>query len=87
MKSMNRYAPQTMKSRRDGYKWSHSEVLALQREFHLLKLSINVIAKKHERSNLSITFKLEEIKKDLIIEETLEKYAHTVFKGKEIVLL
>lgn len=45
-------------SKRHNKKWSINEVLALQREYELLELSVTEIATKHERSNKSILFKL-----------------------------
>jgi hypothetical protein len=44
--------------RRHNKKWGVNEVLALQREYELLELSVKEIAIKHERSNKSILFKL-----------------------------
>ena len=45
--------------KRHNKKWSVNEVLALQREYELLEWDIIKIAKKHERSNRSVLFKLE----------------------------
>jgi hypothetical protein len=45
-------------SKRHNKKWGVNEVLALQREYELLELSVKEIAIKHERSNKSILFKL-----------------------------
>jgi predicted nucleic acid-binding Zn-ribbon protein len=44
---------------RSGNKWRVNELLALQREYELLELSIQEIAAKHERSVKSILFKLD----------------------------
>lgn len=43
---------------RHGKKWTIPEVLSLQRDYELLNLSIEEIAKKHQRSENSILFKL-----------------------------
>ena len=45
-------------SKRHNTKWGVNEVLALQREYELLELSVTEIATKHKRSNKSILFKL-----------------------------
>jgi hypothetical protein len=45
--------------RRSGFKWTINEVLALQREYELLSLSISDIAERHERSFFSILNKLK----------------------------
>ena len=45
-------------SKRHNKKWGVNEVLALQREYELLELSVTEIATKHKRSNKSILFKL-----------------------------
>lgn len=44
---------------RVGNKWSVNEILALQREFELLKMSIEDIATKHQRTVKSITYKID----------------------------
>ena len=36
--------------RRNGNKWNVNEILDLQREYELLEMDIQEIAKKHERS-------------------------------------
>jgi hypothetical protein len=46
-------------SKRHGKRWSINEVLALEREYELLNLSIKDISKKHQRSVDSIMFKLQ----------------------------
>jgi hypothetical protein len=43
---------------RFGNKWSVNETLTLQREFELLKMSIDDIATKHQRTVKSITYKI-----------------------------
>jgi len=43
---------------RSGNKWRVNELLALQREYELLEMSIQEIAAKHERSVNAILFKL-----------------------------
>ena len=45
---------------RSGFRWSVNEVLALQREFELLGLTIDEIAQKHNRTTNSIIFKLDQ---------------------------
>jgi hypothetical protein len=44
--------------KRSGKRWTTSEILNLQREYELLNLSVQEIAKKHQRSVDSILFKL-----------------------------
>jgi hypothetical protein len=44
---------------RSGNKWRVNELLALQREYQLLELSIQEIASKHGRSVKAILFKLD----------------------------
>jgi hypothetical protein len=44
---------------RNGNKWTINEILSLQREYELLKWSIQQIASKHQRSINSILYKLE----------------------------
>jgi hypothetical protein len=44
---------------RSGNKWHVTELLALQREYELLELSIQEIASKHGRSVKAILFKLD----------------------------
>ena len=45
--------------KRNGKRWSVNEVLSLQREYELLGFSVQQIAKKHQRSENAILFKLE----------------------------
>lgn len=45
--------------RRSGFKWTINELLSLQREYELLKWSVQQIAEKHERSDEAILFRLE----------------------------
>jgi hypothetical protein len=45
---------------RNGFKWNVNELLSLQREFELLKLSIDEIAQKHNRTPNAIMFKLDQ---------------------------
>jgi hypothetical protein len=45
---------------RFGKRWTINECLQLQREFELLQLSINEIAKRHQRTPNAIMFKLEQ---------------------------
>jgi hypothetical protein len=44
---------------RVGKRWTVNEVLALQREFELLGLSIDQIAEKHQRTPNGIMYKLD----------------------------
>jgi len=44
--------------KRNCKKWTIPEVLSLQRDYELLNLSLEEIAKKHKRSEESILFKL-----------------------------
>ena len=48
-----------MATSRHGNKWTTNEILALQREYELLELSIPEIAFRHKRSIASILCKLE----------------------------
>lgn len=50
--------------KRDGFKWTVNELLSLERGHDLLHLSIEDLAKKHQRSVRAITFKLEELEKE-----------------------
>jgi hypothetical protein len=43
---------------RNGKKWNINEILSLQREFQLLQMSIDDIAKKHKRTPKAIMYKL-----------------------------
>ena len=43
---------------RTGRRWNVNEILSLQREYELLKLSIEEIALRHDRSEKAIIFKL-----------------------------
>lgn len=49
---------------RHNYRWSINELLSLQREYELLRLSIPDIAKKHKRTPSAIIHKL--IDEDLL---------------------
>jgi hypothetical protein len=44
---------------RNNFKWGVREILSLQREFQLLNLSIEEIAKKHKRTPNAIMLKLD----------------------------
>jgi hypothetical protein len=44
---------------RNNFKWGVQEILSLQREFQLLNLSIDEIAKKHKRTPRAIMLKLD----------------------------
>jgi len=48
-----------MEKKRNGFKWNVNEVLQLQREYELLGMSIQEIAKSHNRSGKAILCKLE----------------------------
>jgi hypothetical protein len=48
-----------MEIKRHNYKWNINEVLKLQREYELLGMSIQDIAKSHSRSGKAILCKLE----------------------------
>ena len=45
---------------RSGFKWTVNECLRLEREYDLLKLSVEEIALLHQRSPYAIMFKLDE---------------------------
>lgn len=44
---------------RSGNKWTVNELLALQREYELLELSVQQIAAKHQRTVSAVLFRLE----------------------------
>lgn len=46
--------------KRSGFTWGINEILALQREYELLGLSIDQIAEKHQRTPYSIMYKLDQ---------------------------
>jgi hypothetical protein len=46
-------------ARRANFKWNINEILALQREYELLEMTIQEIAVRHERSVDGIASKLE----------------------------
>ena len=46
--------------RRNGFAWSVNECLRLQREYELLELSVEEIAKLHERGVYAILFRLQQ---------------------------
>jgi hypothetical protein len=48
--------------KRNGYKWNINELLQLEREYELLKLPLDAIAQKHQRSVNAIMYKLDEEK-------------------------
>ena len=45
---------------RSGFKWTVNECLRLEREYDLLKLSVEEIADLHQRSPYAIMYKLDE---------------------------
>ena len=48
-----------IENRRHGNRWTINETLALQREYELLEWDVEKIANKHQRSVVSINYKLE----------------------------
>jgi phosphomevalonate kinase len=44
--------------KRSGKKWSVNEILSLQREYELLQMNVDEIAKKHKRTSKAIMYKL-----------------------------
>ena len=48
-----------IENRRHGNRWTINETLALQREYELLGWDVEQIANKHQRSVISINYKLE----------------------------
>ena len=46
-------------ARRANFKWNINEILALQREYELLEMTVQEIAAKHERNVDAILAKLE----------------------------
>lgn len=72
--------------KRSFFKWNINELLSLQREFDLLELSIQDIAKLHQRSERSILCRLE--KEGLIQSwENAKGYDVYVKKNPELFLL
>ena len=57
---------------RQGTRWTINEELSLFREYELLKMYIEDIAKKHERTPLSIVYKLRA--EGLVTDITVEHY-------------
>lgn len=55
---MNIKEPDFENPKRHNKPWSVQEVLQLEREYHLLEWNTLQIAKKHQRSELSILYKL-----------------------------
>ena len=48
-----------MSYKRSGNKWTVNEILSLQREYELLKLSVQEMSIRHKRSEEAIMYKLE----------------------------
>jgi hypothetical protein len=48
-----------MSYKRTGNKWTVNEILALQREYELLKLSVQEMSIRHKRSETAIMYKLD----------------------------
>ena len=46
--------------KRHGNKWNVNELIALQREFELLNMSVQEIATKHQRTEDSILYRIEQ---------------------------
>jgi len=61
-------------------KWSINEVIQLQREYELLQLSIQEIAKRHKRSVRAILCKLEKEKIILDWYEAKGFYEYVIFQ-------
>jgi len=59
---------------RQGAKWTINEELSLHREFDLLKMYIEDIATKHQRSVMSIVYKLQA--EGLVTDITVQHYKH-----------
>ena len=57
---------------RHGFKWSVNETLQLQREYKLLKLPIDEIAKRHKRSITAIVYKIDNEEFDMYTTEEEE---------------
>ena len=49
-----------MQHKRANNKWNINEILSLQREYELLKMSVDEIAEKHKRSAIAIAYKLKQ---------------------------
>jgi hypothetical protein len=45
--------------KRNGNRWTISEIISLQRDYELLELTVQQIAQKHQRTTKAILFKLE----------------------------
>jgi len=56
---MPRIINKTRVSERNGRPWTVNECLQLQREYELLELPINEIARRHKRTSNAIMFKLD----------------------------
>ena len=57
--SSNRMTVNVNVNKRQGNKWTVSELISLQREYELLELTVQQIAEKHQRSESSIMYKLD----------------------------
>lgn len=74
--------------RRNGYKWSVNECLRLQREYELLRLSVDEIADLHQRTPNSIMFKLDQegfANYNTLYLERLNQMANSKIVNEEIV--
>jgi hypothetical protein len=69
MQSYRTRSVQSSKICRNGNKWTTNELLALQREYELLGLSIPEIAVRHNRTVQSIEFKIVSEKFDFTSDE------------------
>ncbi len=67
--------------KRFGRKWDVPEIIALQREYELLELTIDQIAEKHKRSPNAIMRKLDK-EGFAVYEDLLQKYENQKI-GKE----
>jgi len=70
--------------RRNGFKWTITEINTLQREYELLELDIQQIAAKHERTVESILYKLynERFIEEFIIARGYPEYNESDNKNK-----
>jgi hypothetical protein len=60
-----------MNPKRHNNKWTINEILSLQREYELLEMSIKQIAKKHERLEDAILWKIE--KEGFVVGNTVKE--------------
>lgn len=60
--------------KRNYYPWTVNECLQLQREYELLELSIEEIAKRHNRTPLAIAYKIVAEEFDNVDKIDINKY-------------